>query len=337
MRATRILGALLLALLIVAAIGAPSFSTHDPAQSFRDFPFAPPMRPHLVGADGRWRQPFVYPVRLVSRLERRYEEDRTHPIALRLFAGGRLAALDDESRGPWLPLGADSAGRDVFSRLLHAARVSLGVAALAALLAIVLGTLVGAVAGYAGGGADAALMWLAEFVIVLPAIYVVLAVRAALPLVLPGWAVFLLMSGIFGLVGWPWVARGVRGIVASERTREYATAARSLGAGHGRVLFRHLVASARPFLGAQAVLLLPAFILAEATLSFVGLGFPDTIPSWGSMLMEASDVSAIGQFPWTLAPAGAIFLVTLGANLLFDEPPVPPGGTVTRGWTPRKV
>ena len=129
--------------------------------------------------------------------------------------------------------------------------VVLALAVLAALVAIVLGTLVGAAAGYAGGVVDAGLMWLAEFVIVLPAIYVVLAVRAALPLVLPGWAVFLLMSGIFGLVGWPWVARGVRGIVASERTREYAAAARSLGAGHRRVLFRHLVPASRPFLAAR--------------------------------------------------------------------------------------
>lgn len=330
----RIAGLLLLAIVAAAAVAAPVVAPHDPSEAFRGYAFAPPMRPHVIGDDGEWRAPFVFPVRLVDRLERRYEEDLTRPVPLRLLARGRLVVLADESEGPWLPLGADSAGRDVLSRLLHGARTSLGVAAVAALIAILLGALVGGAAGYAGGIVDAGLMWLAELIIVLPAIYVVLALRAALPLVLPAWAVFLLMAGIFGAVGWPWVARGVRGIVASERTREYADAARSLGAGHGRVLFKHLLPASRAFVATQAVLLLPAFILAEATLSFVGLGFPDTIPSWGSMLLEASDVSAIGQFPWTLVPAGAIFVVTLAANLVLGTPPVPPrdteGGARTR-------
>ena len=176
-------------------------------------------------------------------------------------------------------------------------------------------------------------MWLAELVLVLPAVYVVLALRAALPLVLPASAIFLLMSGIFGLVGWPWVARGVRGIVAAERSRDYAVAARSLGASHLRVLFRHLLPACRPFLAMQAVVLVPAFIVAEATLSFVGLGFPDAVPSWGSMLMDAADVSAIRQFPWVLAPAFAIFAVTLGANLAAEEPPVPPAARARRSST----
>jgi peptide/nickel transport system permease protein len=163
-------------------------------------------------------------------------------------------------------------------------------------------------------------MRLAEFVLVLPAIYVVLALRAALPLVLPSWAVFSLMAGIFALVGWPWVARAVRSVVATERTRDYAAAAVSLGAGPARVLFGHLLPACRGLIGTQAILLLPSFILAEATLSYVGLGFPETVPSWGSMLHQASNVSAIADFPWMLAPAAAIFLVTLAANLLVEDP-----------------
>ena len=184
----------------------------------------------------------------------------------------------------------------------------------------------GGIAGYAGGGLDGLLMWISELVLVLPAVYIVLALRSALPLVLPAGSVFALMAVIFGLVGWPWVARGVRGIVATERTKDYAAAARSLGASHARVLLVHLLPACRPFLATQAVLLIPAFILAEATLSFVGLGFPDTVPSWGTMLTEAADVSAIRQFPWMLAPAAAIFAVTLGANLVLDAPPPVPAG-----------
>ena len=107
--------------------------------------------------------------------------------------------------------------------------------------------------------------------------------------------------------------------MATERTRDYASAAVSLGAGPARVLFRHLLPASRGVIGTQAILLLPSFILAEATLSYVGLGFPDTVPSWGSMLHEASNVNAIADFPWTLAPAAAIFAVTLAANLLVED------------------
>lgn len=319
----RAAGLVILAAIAICGAAAPVLAPHDASQVFRDFAFAPPMRPRVFDGNGRWRGPHVLPLRLENRLDRRYVVEPM-PVSLRVFVRGRLAGAEDESRGPWLPLGADSNGRDLLARLLYGTRTSLALALFAALVAIVLGAALGGIAGYAGGWVDTGLMWLSELVLVLPAVYVVLALRAALPLVLPGWAIFLLMAGIFGLVGWPWVARGVRGIVAAERARDYVVAARSLGAGHGRVLFRHLLPACRPFLAMQAVVLIPAFIVAEATLSFVGLGFPDSVPSWGSMLMDAADVSAIRQFPWVLAPALAIFAVTLGANLLVEKPPVPP-------------
>lgn len=308
-----------LALVVLCAAAAPVLAPNDPAATFRDYLSAPPMRPHVVDADGTWHAPFVHPLRLASRLEQRYEEDVSARVPLAFFARGRLVTIADESRGPWLPLGTDRAGRDVAAGLLFGGRTSLGVAALATLAALLIGAVVGGLAGYRGGLLDSALMRLAEFVLVLPAVYVVLALRSALPLVLPSWAVFSLMAGIFALVGWPWAARAVRATVATERTKDYAAAAISLGAGHGRVLFKHLLPACRGVIGVQAILLLPSFILAEATLSYVGLGFPDTIPSWGSMLHQASNVNAIADFPWTLAPAAAIFLVTLAANTLLAD------------------
>lgn len=316
------LGWAILIVVALAGAGAPWLAPHDPAQSFRDFAFAPPMRPRVLGAEGRLGAQVV-PLHLENRLERRFREEGP-AVPLAWGRGGRLVSASDESRGPWLPLGADANGRDLLARLLYGTRTSAGVALLAALMAIAIGALAGGVAGYAGGRLDALLMWLAELVLVLPAVYVVLVLRAALPLVLPPSAIFLLMSVIFGLVGWPWVARGVRAIVAAERSRDYAASARSLGASHARVLFRHLLPTCRRFLAIQCVVLVPAFIVAEATLSFVGLGFPDSIPSWGSMLMDAADVSAIRQFPWILAPAAGIFFVTLGSNLVLEAPPVPP-------------
>ncbi|RPJ69074.1 MAG: ABC transporter permease [Acidobacteria bacterium] len=317
-------GAALLALIAVAALAAPVLAPHEPGEVFRDHAFAPPMPPRVVDAEGRWRGPFVYPVRLVNRLEQRYEEDRSRPLPLAFFSRGRLVRLPDESQGPWLPLGGDGSGRDLLTRLLFGARTSLGVAAVAALGAILIGLVLGGVAGYAGGGVDETLMRFSEFVLVMTAVFVVLALRSALPLLRPPATVFLLMSAIFALVGWPWVARAVRGVIASERTRDYSVAALSLGATHTRLLVVHLLPACRRLLAAQAVLLVPAFVLAEATLSYLGLGFPDTTASWGSMLQDASDPNVLLRCPWTLAPAGGIALVTLAVNLFLEAEPRPP-------------
>ena len=308
-------GIAILAWVALVAVLAPALTPNRPGFRFPDRAYAPPMPIRVIDADGRWRAPFVYPIRLADRLERRFEEDRTSPVPIAWFWRGVVAQLSEERQGPWLPLGADGSGRDVFARLVYGARLSLAVALAATLGAMLIGTLVGGIAGAAGGLVDEALMRLSDFVIVLPAMYVVLSLRAALPLVLPPARVFALVAGILALVGWPIVARGVRAIVASERERDYAQAAVALGAGRARLLFRHLLPAARGFLAAQAALLVAAFILAEATLSYVGLGFPDPSVSWGVMLQEASNVSAMADAPWTLAPAAGIFLLVLGVNL----------------------
>jgi peptide/nickel transport system permease protein len=308
-------GAAIVACVALLAALAPALTPNQPGFRFPDRAYAPPMPIRIVDANGHWRAPFVYPIRLADRLERRFDEDRANPVPLAWWSRGVVAQVSDASRGPWLPLGADGSGRDVFARLLYGARLSLAVAMAAALGALIIGTLVGGAAGVAGGLVDELLMRLSDFVVVLPAMYVVLSLRAALPLVLPPSQVFVLVTGILALVGWPIVARGVRAIVAAERERDYAQAAVALGAGRGRLLLRHLLPAARGFLSAQAALLVAAFILAEATLSYVGFGFPDPAVSWGVMLQEAANVSAMADAPWTLAPAAGIFLVVLGVNL----------------------
>jgi peptide/nickel transport system permease protein len=155
---------------------------------------------------------------------------------------------------------------------------------------------------------------------VLPAMYVALALRAVLPLVLSPRDVFLLLAAIFAVVGAPFIARGVRAIVRSERQLEYAVAAEALGATAPRLLFRHLLPAARRFVAVQIMLLGPAFIVAEATLSYVGLGFPDPIASWGTMLHDAStNIRVFADFPWLLSPAAAMFLVVFGLNLVLQD------------------
>ena len=116
---------------------------------------------------------------------------------------------------------------------------------------------------------------------------------------------------VLAFVGWPSAARGVRGIVRVESMSEYAEAARALGAGSWRLMARHLLPAARGFLGVQATVLVPSFIIAEATLSFVGLGFREPTPSWGAMLFDAAAVRTVADAPWLLAPAGAIVLTVL--------------------------
>ena len=125
-------------------------------------------------------------------------------------------------------------------------------------------------------------------------------------------AVFVLLAGIFAVVGAPFIARGVRAIVRSERRLDYASAAEALGASHARLLARHLLPAARGFIAVQITMLVPAFIVAEATLSYVGLGFPDPVASWGTMLHDASNMRAFADFPWLLSPAAAMFLVVSG-------------------------
>jgi peptide/nickel transport system permease protein len=289
----------LLGVVALAAAFAPWLAPNAPDRRFTELMYAPPTRVHLFH-EGR-PSPHIHPWRLVDRLLHEFEPAREDPVRLQWFSRQRLVSAEAERGAPLLLLGADGFGRDVFSRLLYGARTTLALALLATLAATLLGVAIGGVAGYAGGRIDALLSRATEFVLLLPAIYVALALRAVVPLVLAPAVVFALLAGIFTLLGWPIVARGVRAIVLTERERDYAEAARASGAGSARVLVRHVLPAARGHALVQATLLLPTFILAEATLSYVGLGFPDTTPTWGTMLQETANVALIGVAPWRLA------------------------------------
>jgi peptide/nickel transport system permease protein len=319
----RSLGFVLVTVMFVAAAGAPVLAPYATDDQFRGWLNAPPTVPHLRDDSGAWHAPFIYPWTLTSRLEQRYEQDRSQRVPLAWFEAGRLVTSAD-ARMPFFPLGADGYGRDVLSRLLFGARISLGLSLAATAGSLLLGALLGGLAGYAGGAVDDFLMRVSDFVLVLPAMYVALALRSALRLVLPAFEVFLLLTVIFAVVGAPFIARGVRTIVRSEKRLDYGVAAVSLGASHSRVLFLHLLPAARGFMVVEIVMLVPAFIVGEATLSYVGLGFPDPVASWGTMLHDASTVRAFSDFPWLLSPAAAMFLVVLGLNLVMQQTGIAP-------------
>lgn len=308
----RIAGVVLLGVIVAAVAAAPLLAPNPPDHQFTNLAYLPPMLPRVIDDQGL-RRPFVYPWLMSDRLTRQFKLDTSRPREIELFKNGHVASTSPE---PWFLLGGDPLGRDVFSRLLSGGRLSLGVATLAVLLSLGLGAALGALAGFAGGRVDRMITAVADLVVVLPLLYVVVTLRAAMPLRLDAGPIFWTMVAVMGLATWPVPARGVRAIVAAERQQPYAESAYAVGAGPLRILLRHLLPAAAGHLGIQGLLLFPAFIFAEATLSFVGLGFATPTASWGSMLHDAAGIAAITEAPWLMSPAAAIVLTVVAIQLV---------------------
>jgi peptide/nickel transport system permease protein len=310
-------GLALLAPLAACALLADFFAPHAYDEQFRDFPAAPPARIRLRDEAGRlhW-PPFVYATQLAGLEQKRYAEDRDRRFPLRFFAGDRFVAVEQPAR--LFLLGTDGLGRDVFSRLLHGARASLGIAAVALLLSLPLALLVGCLAGYYGGAVDFISMRLIELFLALPALYLIIALRGALPLGLEPARVFWALVAVVALFGWAGFARVVRGLALSLRQRDFVTAAIALGASPRRIIVRHLLPHLAGYALVQASLATPGFMLAEVTLSYLGLGVPEPMPSWGNMLAAGQSIHTLAAHWWNLAPAAAIFLTSLAFHLLAE-------------------
>jgi peptide/nickel transport system permease protein len=219
------------------------------------------------------------------------------------------AILQRPGLGHWL--GTDHLGRDVLSRLIFGARVAVMAGAVSVGLAVVLGVAIGLVAGYRGGWVDDVLMRLVDALWAFPTLVLALAIAASLG---PGLSNAMVAIGI---VFTPAFARLVRGQALSVREREFATAARALGAGPMRMMLRHIWPNVLSPIIVQSSLMIPQAIIVEATLSFLGLGIEPPNPSWGSMLRQAYQY--IERAPWlSLFPGAAIFASVLGLNLLGD-------------------
>ena len=211
------------------------------------------------------------------------------------------------------PLGTDSSGRDVFSRLLYAGRVSLSVGLVAVAIYTLIGVILGAFSGFYGGWLDSFVMRLADIVLSFPALILIITVVSVL-----GPSIYNIMI-VIGLLGWPPIARIVRALFLSLREREFVLASRTVGASNGRIIFRHMLPNALAPVIVAATFGMANAILLEAGLSFLGLGVQPPTPSWGNMLKDAQSLTVLESMPWLWIPPGTmIALAVLSINFLGD-------------------
>ena len=278
------------------------FAPYDFVAQDREFPFAAPTRLHFVDAQGRFHlRPFVYDANsracpvlfLVPGAP--YKVAGLWPARLRLFGV--------EGPGRIFLFGTDGYGRDQFSRFLYGGQISLLAGLMAGFFSVSLGGVIGVIAGFYGGWVDNVLMRVAEFFFASPWLYLLFAVRGALPLHVAEWQIFTLLVCVLGLLGWPRPARLVRGIVLSAKERNFVQAARGFGASDPYIMRRHILPQTYGVLLTQLALLIPHFVLAEVTLSFLGLGVGEPVPSWGSLLAYLQQYSVISLYWWMFIPA----------------------------------
>lgn len=298
------------AILFAGFVAPYSFSAQD-----RNLPYAPPSRIHFVDSQGRFHaRPFVYGLQDDAQNCGSYQTDFRHLYPLRVFVSGspytvagvfssRIHLFGTEVPGHLFLLGTDGYGRDQLSRLLYGGQISLAAGWIAAAFSILFGAIIGSLAGFYGGWLDELLMRGGELFLALPWLYLLFAVRAALPLQVSQWEVFLLLVMVIGMIGWARPARLIRGIVLSAKERNFVTAARAFGASDMYLLRRHVLPQAYGVMLIQMTLLVPQYILAETTLTFLGLGVGEPMPSWGSLLSSLQQYSVLASYWWLFLPA----------------------------------
>ncbi len=283
-------------------------------EQHRDFPAAPPTRIRMVDPAGEWRMPFVCKMVPSSDSVGSYGEDCRvrYPVSLLQPAGdGRMVLFRAESPGLLFLFGTDDLGRDVFSRSLAGGTVTFATGLLATMVALLLAILGGCLAGLLGGWPDLMISRGAELLMALPVLYVLLALRAALPIQTPPAVAFALAVGLISILGWARPARLLRGVVMSTRNEGYVMAARGFGAGPIYLLRKHIFPRLRGVLGAQAAILIPEFMLVEVALSFLGLGVAEPVPSWGTMLSSVQYDLVADRRWWLGFPAVLLTLSIL--------------------------
>ncbi len=321
---------ILLAAFHAVVLFAGFFAPYGYSRQNRDFPYAPPTRIHFVDSHGHFHlRPFIYGWQASSDSYGAYAVDSSETYPIHFFVGGaryeiaglipsRTHLFGVTAPGQISLMGTDGYGRDQFSRFLYGGQISLAAGLIAAALSLLLGLAIGSLAGFYGGWLDNALMRGGDLFMALPWLYLLFAVRAAMPLHIAQGQVFLLIVVVIGLIGWARPARLIRGVVLSAKERNFVIAARGFGASDFYLLRRHILPHTYSILLTQMTLLIPQYILAEVTLSFLGLGIGQPLPSWGSLLSGLQQYYVLASYWWMFLPAIILIPVFLGYSRIAD-------------------
>jgi peptide/nickel transport system permease protein len=327
-----IAGGIVLIVFYLLAIFSEFFAPYDPLHYDPKQIFMPPQAIHFVDENGL-TAPFVYGVKQqidpVS-YRRTYTTDTSVKYRVTLFGKGdpykmwglfpgdvHLIGTVDNA-GPIHLVGTDRMGRDILSRLISGSRISLSIGLVGVFTSLILGILIGGFSGYYGGIFDIISQRLIEFLRSVPTLPLWMALSAAVP---PFWSpvkVYFGITVILSLVGWTGMARVVRSRFLSLREEDFVMAAKLAGSNEFRIVVRHMVPSFLSYIIASVTLSIPGMILGETSLSFIGVGLRPPVVSWGVMLQEAQQLSAVALSPWLLAPGVVIVLAVLCFNFLGD-------------------
>jgi len=322
---------IILALNYVSVLFSEVIAPYDLHTRNTDFIYSPPQSVHLFH-DGEFIGPFVYgrDYQLdMEILKRNYPERKDDVQPLRFFCQGdsyRFWGLFEgdfhlvcpPENGTFFLLGSDRLGRDVFSRITYGARISLTIGLVGIMISFLFGIVIGGLAGYYGGWVDVTVQRLIEVIRSFPELPLWMALSAVLPV---NWSPILIFFGItviLALLDWTGLARAVRSKLLALREEDYCTAAELMGAKPSRIIGRHLLPGFMSHLIASATLSIPAMILGETALSFLGLGLRPPITSWGVLLNEAQNINVVALYPWLMFPVVPVVLIILAFNFLGD-------------------
>jgi len=321
----------LLGLMYFLATTCEFWAPYNQSTQNKNFLHAPPTRIHLFDSNGKFRGPFVYELSGEIDFEtftRVYTENTSEIYPIRLFQRGDTYKFWGIFRtnlhffgvgdGVLFVFGADGLGRDLFSRVLYGARVSLSIGLLGVFASFILGCVLGGISGYFGGIVDTVIQRIIEFLMSVPKTPLWMALSAAVPAYWAPIKVYFSITLILSIIGWTGLARVVRGKLLELREYDFVMAAKIAGASDLRIIFAHLLPGFMSYLIIRLTMGIPGMILGETSLSFLGLGIRAPAVSWGTLMQDAQNVRSIVVHPWMLIPGFFVIVAVLLYNWVGD-------------------
>ncbi len=328
-----IVGGLLVLTLVIMAVFADFFSPYPLREAKLQDAFIPPSTVRFVDADGKFHlRPFVYAEEVTINMktfEPTWAENTEKMYEIQVFVKSweyKLFGLIPTDRhlfgvaegGLIHLMGTDKFGRDLFGKSCEAGRISLTMAMFGTLISVTIGSVLGVASGYYGGRTDTAIQRFVEFVNCFPQLPLWMALAAIVPRTWDSFSIFVIMAFIFALLSWTTLEREVRGKVLSFRQSDFVLAAKEMGASDKRIIFLHLYPNTLSHVLVILTLTIPAIILAEAFLSFLGIGIQEPLISWGLLMRNAQNLQTLGMYPWIMSPVFFIIAAVLGFNFMGD-------------------